>query len=30
MMSPILKIKRLERNGEKPPIPYYASKGAAV
>ena len=29
MMSPKLKIKRLERNGEKPPMPYYASKGAA-
>lgn len=29
MMSPKLKIKRLERNGEKPPMPFYASKGAA-
>lgn len=28
-MKQILKIKRLERNGEKPPMPFYATAGAA-
>ena len=29
MTAPKLKIKRLERNGEKPPMPFYATEGAA-
>lgn len=28
-MIPKLKIKRIERNGTKPPMPYYATEGAA-